>query len=158
MTDDFMDREELEALQAAVEAEHGHTLDYGVRRHFFGVVPVFLAEDIAKTCEYYEKVLGFSIGFTYGDPPSFASVYRNNAVIHLNRGAAGEGRRGGGPDGYVIVNDVDELHEEMSRHGATIVSEPVTAEYGMREFVVEDCNGYRLTLAEGIFREDVMNR
>jgi uncharacterized glyoxalase superfamily protein PhnB len=162
MNDAFQDREELQRLQGEAEAEHGHPFDYAIRRHFFGVVPVFAVDDVEATCEYYERVLGFELGFSYGSPASFASIFRNNAVLHLNRsqptGVRNSTVRGGSPDGlsdaYVIVNDLDELFEELRRHGATIVCELVTQTYGMREFQIEDCNGYRLTLAEGIFQPE----
>ncbi|MPZ50520.1 MAG: hypothetical protein GEU75_14685 [Dehalococcoidia bacterium] len=147
-------------MQKLAEAEHGHPLEYAIRRHFFGVVPVFLVDDIQMTCAYYERVLGFEVGFTFGEPADFASVFRNNAVIHLNKADPAGGRNSGaaggamsGPDAYVIVNDIDELYEEMRRVGAKITLELVSRDYGMREFQVEDCNEYRLTLAEGIFRE-----
>ena len=160
MTDDFRDREELAQLQREAEALHGHPFDHAIRRHFFGVVPVFLVDDIEGTCEYYERVLGFEVGFLIGEPPRFASVFRNNAVLHLNtahpagrRNSAVNGGAENAADAYVIVNDLDELYEEMRRHGAKIVAELATTDYGMREFQLEDCNQYRLTLAEGIFKE-----
>ena len=156
MSEVFRDREELRQLQDAAEAEHGHPFEYAIRRHFFGVVPVFLVDDIEATYEYYERVLGFELGFAFGEPVTFASIYRNSAVLHLNQAVPAGKRNNAGPggsDAYVIVNDLDELFEELKRHGAIIVSEPATQTYGMREFQVEDCNHYRLTLAEGIFDE-----
>ena len=161
MTGDFQDRDELRQLQHEAEELHGHPFEYAIRRHFFGVVPVFLVDDIPATCEYYERVLGFEVGFTYGSPPAFASVYRSQAVLHLTssdrpgarNSAAAAGVRDGA-DAYVIVNDIDELFDELQRHGATITGQLISQDYGMREFQVEDLNGYRLTLAQGIFKPE----
>jgi uncharacterized glyoxalase superfamily protein PhnB len=161
MAQDFQDRDELRQLQREAEELHGHPFEYAIRRHFFGVVPVFLVDDIPAACEYYERVLGFEVGFSYGEPAKFASVYRNQAVIHLiasdtpgaRNSALAAGMASAG-DAYVVVNDIEGLFEEMKRHGAAITSELTTQEYGMREFQVEDLNGYRLTLAQGIFQPE----
>jgi predicted enzyme related to lactoylglutathione lyase len=157
MSERFLDREELQRLQQQAEEEHGHPFAYALRRHFFGSVPVFLVDDIDATCEYYERVLGFQTGFTHGDPPYFACVSRNNALINLNKadpGGTQSSSRKSGADAYLLVSQLDEVYEEMRRYGATIVSEPRTFDYGMREFQIEDCNGFRLTLAEGTMSPD----
>jgi uncharacterized glyoxalase superfamily protein PhnB len=144
------------------EAErlHGHRLPFqpGSRGLFYGVVPVFLVDDIAATCEYYQAALGFQINFTYGEPPVFACVSRNNAMINLNlsqppglRNSATAAGAAAAWDAYVLVSHVDEVYEELRARGANIVAAPVSREYGMREFQVEDCNGYRLVLADGYF-------
>jgi uncharacterized glyoxalase superfamily protein PhnB len=49
---------------------------------------------------------------------------------------------------YLYVTDVDGLHAELERRGATIKQPPQTAPYGIRELVVEDLNGFRLAFGE----------
>ena len=130
------------------EHEHGE-------RHFFGVVPVFLVDDVVAAAEYYRDVLGFEVDFIYGEPAMYASVSRDDAIINFSRSEP-SGRRnsisaagaGSGVDAYVVVSDVDDLHEELTAHGARVVAAPASQDYGMREFVLEDPNGYRLALAE----------
>jgi uncharacterized glyoxalase superfamily protein PhnB len=51
---------------------------------------------------------------------------------------------------YVFVSDIDDVYEELKGRGAKIAAEPETWPYGMREFAVEDLNGYRLCFGEGV--------
>lgn len=148
--------EEIEAGLTEEERRHGHSLR-GVpmgRRVFYGAVPVFLVDDVVATCEYYQAVLGFDINFTYGEPASFACVSRNNAMLNLNLaqppGSRNSARAAGatGSDAYLLVTHIDELYVELKQRGANILGQPVSREYGMREFEIEDLNGYRLTLAD----------
>ena len=134
--------------------DHNHDDDVG-HRHFFGVLPVFLVDDIVQTVEYYRDVLGFEVDFLYGTPPAYASVSRDDAIINFSRSEP-SGRRnsitsagaGNGTDAYIVVSDVDDVFDEIKSHGGTIVTNIVAQEYGMREFQIEDCNQYRLALAE----------
>jgi uncharacterized glyoxalase superfamily protein PhnB len=126
-------------------------------RHFFGVLPVFLVDDVVQTVEYYRDVLGFQVDFVYGDPPAYGSVSRDDAIINFSRSDP-PGRRnnvvsagaGNGVDAFIVVSDVDELYEELRGHGATLITEPRSEDYGMREFHIEDCNRYRIAIAEEI--------
>jgi len=124
-------------------------------KHFYGVVPVFLVDEIVPTVEYYRDVLGFEVDFVYGDPPTYGSVSRGGAVLQFTLSDP-PGRRnsvlragpGNGVDAYFVVRDVDELHEELRSRGALVRQSPATHYYGMREFKIEDCNGYLMVFAE----------
>ncbi len=130
-------------------------------KHFFGIVPVFLVDDLVPTCEYYRDVLGFEVDFVYGDPPSYGSVSRGNAVLNFTQSSP-PGRRnsvlragpGNGVDAYIFVTDVDDIFEEVNAHGALIRTSPASHEYGMREFKIEDRNGYIIVFAQEIEVED----
>jgi uncharacterized glyoxalase superfamily protein PhnB len=150
---------ETESGLSEAERRHGHSLKHlpSGRRVFFGVVPVFLVDDVVAACEYYQGVLGFDIDFTYGEPASFACVSRNNAMINFNlarpRGARNSAAAAGAQglaDAYVLVTQIEEVYDELRQSGARVLGAPASRDYGMREFEVEDCNGYRLTLAEGV--------
>ncbi len=133
--------------------EHDHDHEIGPR-HFFGVLPVFLVDDVLKAVEYYRDVLGFEVDFLYGTPPYYASVSRDDAIFNFNLSEPA-GRRnniasagpGNGVDAYVVVSDVDEVYEEMRESGANVVFPIESLEYGMREFHIEDLNNYRIAIA-----------
>ncbi|HXH20401.1 MAG TPA: VOC family protein [Dehalococcoidia bacterium] len=126
-------------------------------KFFFGVVPVFLVDDVIPTVEYYRDVLGFEADYVYGDPPHYGSVSRGNAVFNFTRSEP-PGRRnsvlragpGSGVDAYIVVKDVDDLFEELKARGAQLRTSPASHDYGMREFKLEDCNGYIIAFAEEI--------
>src|SRR4051812_7691200 len=45
--------------------------------------PQLFVRDISTACRYYEQTLGFSIAFSYGDPPFYAQVTRDGARLNL---------------------------------------------------------------------------
>ena len=120
----------------------------------YGVVPVFLVDEIVSTVEYYRDTLGFEVDYVYGDPPRYGSVSRGGAVVHFTKSDP-PGRRNGvrragpgnGVDAFFVVREVDVLHAQFAENGAVVITGPASHEYGMREFKIEDTNGYILVFA-----------
>jgi uncharacterized glyoxalase superfamily protein PhnB len=121
--------------------------------------PVLGVRDVRQAAEYYRDVLGFSLDPVDGvfqpsaDEPGgvYAIVKRGGVWVHLQirRDALPERKRGSFErDVYVYVNDLKALHVDLQQRGAKIVQAPYIAPYGLREMVVEDLNGYRLTFGE----------
>lgn len=134
--------------------DHDHSYDVGPR-HFFGVVPVFLVDNVEETVSHYRDVMGFEVDFLYGTPATYASVSRDDAILNFSLSDP-PGRRnsvrmagpGNGVDAYLVVADIDDVYIEFQENGANVVEPIASYDYGMREFQVEDMNGYRLTIAE----------
>jgi uncharacterized glyoxalase superfamily protein PhnB len=105
--------------------------------------PVLVVEDIIRSTEHYRDVLGFRIGFIYGEPPYYAGVERDAVVIHLQ--AARETKRQPGHGAVnIFVTGVDELYRELKARGARTLNEPKDYPYGMRDFDVNDLDGNQL--------------
>jgi uncharacterized glyoxalase superfamily protein PhnB len=139
------------------EPEHSH----GGERRFFGVIPVFLVDDVIETAGYYHDVLGFEVDFVYGEPPIYGSVSRDDAILNFSqsdppgrRNSVSTAGTGNGVDAYIVVSDIDDLYEELQHHGAKVVVAIESHDYGMREFQIEDINGYKIALAEEIEDDD----
>jgi uncharacterized glyoxalase superfamily protein PhnB len=134
--------------------EHDHEFEVGPR-HFFGVVPVFLVDNVEDSVSHYRDVMGFEVDFLYGTPATYASVSRDDAIINFTLSDP-PGRRnsvriagaGNGVDAYFVVADVDDVYIEFQENGANVTEPIASYDYGMREFQIEDINGYRLTIAE----------
>jgi uncharacterized glyoxalase superfamily protein PhnB len=45
--------------------------------------PQLFVSDIKRACEFFQKKLGFSIVFSYGDPPYYAQLRRDAARLNL---------------------------------------------------------------------------
>jgi uncharacterized glyoxalase superfamily protein PhnB len=45
--------------------------------------PQLLVADIKRSCDFFHEKLGFSLVFTYGDPPYYAQVRRDAARLNL---------------------------------------------------------------------------
>jgi predicted enzyme related to lactoylglutathione lyase len=116
---------------------------------FYGSVPVFRVEDVLTTAAYYHDVLGFEVDFVYGEPPSYASVSRDDAVLNFTQARAPDWRDGGmGVDAMIVVSDAHAVFHELAERGANIIRPLVDQPTGMSDFVIEDCNKYRLAIAE----------
>ncbi|MCB9951947.1 MAG: VOC family protein [Planctomycetaceae bacterium] len=123
------------------------------------VSPVLGVPHVRRAAEYYRDVLGFTLDAVDGifAPPGteprgvYAIVKLGDAWIHFQSREVSM-KSGERPalerDVYLYVNDVAELFAEMKHRGAKIFQEPFDAPYGIREFVVEDLNGYRLAFRQ----------
>jgi len=111
---------------------------------------VLLVRDIVSAANYYCDALGFSYDRFWGEPPSFVILRRDGLHLMLDQA----------PAGHVIVphwkidanlwnvyfwvDDADALLAEFKRRGATIDYDIHNKPYRVREFGVQDLDGYGL--------------
>lgn len=115
--------------------------------------PVLLVADLAKTLQYYQETLGFQKDWEYGDPAFYASISRDDITFNLRHADAPSPpspRNADIIDFYITVTNVDLLYSELFGRGAKVVYGPAKQEYGLKEFYIEDCNGYRLGFCQPI--------
>ncbi|MGI4790492.1 MAG: VOC family protein [Janthinobacterium lividum] len=115
--------------------------------------PIWFVKDIPSTVSYYETTLGFQKDFEYGTPAFYESVSRDGLQIHFRhdpQAQPAEKRSADIIDLFLLVTDVDRIYSEMVGRGANVVYGPALQEYGLKEFYVEDCNGYRLGFGQEI--------
>lgn len=111
------------------------------------VVPVLMVSDVLAAADFYTTKLGFTLGFTWGDPPVYGGVNLDAVSVHLARGTPN-------PTGASIsflVGDADELYEFHRAHGVEIVEPPGDREYGLRDYGVRDLHGYQLSFGHPIY-------
>jgi len=104
---------------------------------------IFAASDIEATLDYYKDVLGFESTWTWGEPPVFGSASKGGVTIMFNLQPELAAKVRGHQHG-VKVEDADELYRLHRANGANIVSEIEDQPWGIREYIVEDLNGYHL--------------
>ncbi|MCH9697406.1 MAG: VOC family protein [Gammaproteobacteria bacterium] len=115
---------------------------------FSWLTPVLCVNDLPKSLEHYEHVLGFDVSwkwsehgeFNEADHPTFACVCRGESSIFLCENGQGS------PGAWVCLNvcSLDELHQvfiEYKNASANIVEEPQDYSWGMREMLVKDLDG-----------------
>jgi uncharacterized glyoxalase superfamily protein PhnB len=117
---------------------------------FLGIAPYLLVEDVVRAAEFYRDALGFSLDRTWGTPPFLAAVHRDGVRILLGNRGDGGGTPWRQAVVYITVEDVDALCREYRGRGVKIVRAPETANYGMREFVIEDGSGYLLCFGHSV--------
>jgi len=127
--------------------------------HFKKLTPNLLVASVERSLAFYVDTLGFSRGMTVPEqsPFAFASVTGGAVEIFFND-AAGAVKEypgfGGKPIGatgtlFIEVDGVDALHDRI-KPIVKIVMPIVTQFYGMREFAIEDPDGYVITFAERV--------
>ena len=103
--------------------------------------------DIMAAVEFYTTKLGFKLGFTWGEPPTFAGVNLGQVQIFLQKGTPD-------PKGcsvYFLVDDADALYE-FHRASGVEIAEPIgDREYDIRDYSVRDLHGYYLTFGHNLF-------
>ena len=127
--------------------------------HFKKLTPNLLVANVERSLAFYVDTLGFERGMTVPDqsPLVFASVSSGPVEIFLNDAATavkeypGFGGRPIGATGtlFIEVDGVDALHDQL-KPSVNIVMPIVTQFYGMREFAIEDPDGYVITFAERV--------
>jgi uncharacterized glyoxalase superfamily protein PhnB len=126
---------------------------------FTKLTPNLLVTSVERSLAYYVNILGFERGMTVPDasPFVFASVTGGPVEIFFND-AAGAVQEypgfAGKPIGatgtlFIEVKGVDALHDRL-KPAVKVVMPIETKFYGMREFAIEDPDGYVITFAERI--------
>ncbi|HTR10481.1 MAG TPA: VOC family protein [Paraburkholderia sp.] len=110
---------------------------------------VLAVQDLERNTAYFRDVLGFRVD--WGDSSDWHLVARGDVRIML----------GSCPDamppaqtgdhsyfGYLEVDDVEGLHDEIARKGAIILQPPIDRPYGMRECTVATPDGHRFVIGQ----------
>lgn len=122
---------------------------------FHSVSPQFAVTDVVKTAEYYRDSLGFEILGYWLDPPVYVIVKRGSVEIHFgltddlkNPQRSNHEHRQDGLDLYVRISGIEALYDEL-KHKEVKILDPICAqEYGMLEFIIEDCNGFKIAFGQ----------
>lgn len=103
--------------------------------------------DVPEAVKFYTERLGFTRGFTWGDPVTFAGVNLDEARVFLQEGRPNPG----GCTLYFVVGDADELHRFHRDRDVEVLSEPDDQEYGLRDYAIRDLHGYQLVFGHYIY-------
>ena len=128
-----------------------------VSQPFKKLTPNLLVASVERSLAFYVDTLGFSRGMTVPEqsPFAFASVTGGAVEIFFNDAAAAVKEYpafAGQPIGatgtmYIEVEGVDALHDRLKAN-VPIAMPIATQFYGMREFAIQDPDGYVMTFAE----------
>jgi uncharacterized glyoxalase superfamily protein PhnB len=105
------------------------------------VIPVFQIKDVDVSVLFYTDVLGFAKSFRYG---TYVGLRMGNCELHICP-PGDYGPRTGGGNAYIICDEVDDYFAKIKAAGAHPRTEPGNRMYGMRDFVIFDPDGNRLS-------------
>jgi len=104
------------------------------------------------TIEFYRNSLGFEIDMAFpdADNPQYASLTKDEMSLMFdlaeNIGIGSDESLGVGVNLYLNIDtDIDEYYDELKRKNVAIAVEIKDEPFGIRDFTVEDVNGYKLT-------------
>ena len=111
------------------------------------ISPVVYADDLKRSIDFYERVLGFKVGASM---EGYAYMVREGVAIRLL--GSGDGSSGGEQSCYICVENIDELYAELKAQLDLLadgrVVPPFKQPYGQREFHVIDEDGLLIYFGE----------
>ncbi len=127
--------------------------------HFQKLTPNLLVASVERSLAFYVDTLGFERGLTVPEqsPFVFASVtggpieiFFNDAATAVKEYPAFSGKPLGATGTlFIELEGVDALHDRL-KSSVKIAMPLETKFYGMREFAIEDPDGYVITFAQRV--------
>ncbi|MBV9735109.1 MAG: VOC family protein [Acidisphaera sp.] len=109
---------------------------------------VLAVPDLHESAAYFRDVLGFRV--LWEEAPDWRLAERDGVRImlgHCPRDARPADLGAHSWFGYLEVDDVDALHDELTARGAAC-TQPTDKPYGMREIVVTTTDGHRIVFGQ----------
>jgi uncharacterized glyoxalase superfamily protein PhnB len=117
------------------------------------IAPMFHVLNVRVTVDWYVSI-GFTIrdSFELDADEGWASLQYEGSLIMITGGGQPAASPRRDVDLYVYSDRVDSLYEKL-RDNAGLVEPPHNTFYGMREFTIQDPNGYWLIFGQSSFEE-----
>ena len=114
--------------------------------------PTMAVINMKETIEFYQNSLGFKMGMCFPDAnnPEYADLSKDGMVLMFipaaNVGIGSGEKLGTGINLYLQIDgDIDEYYGELKNRGVKIAVDIKDEPFGIRDFTIEDVDGYRLT-------------
>jgi predicted enzyme related to lactoylglutathione lyase len=110
------------------------------------LTPILYVRDFAEAMSYYTEKLLFKRLWEWGTPPDFGAVGIGNFEIFFCL-------KGQGCPGTwlaIMIDNVDEYFERITKLGAEVSEPPADMPWGLREMQVRDPNGHVIRFGHGI--------
>jgi catechol 2,3-dioxygenase-like lactoylglutathione lyase family enzyme len=127
--------------------------------HAKKLTPNLIVSSVEGSLSFYQDTLGFERGMTVPEKPPFAfasvtsgpvEIFFNDRSTVVKESPQFAGRAlGGGNTMFIEVDAIDAYHDQI-KDRVKIVLAIVTQWYGMREFAIEDPDGYVITFAQPV--------
>lgn len=109
------------------------------------IAPQFFTTDLAATLTYYRDMLGFDCAGSWGDPPVYAIVARDEHRIHFRLAPPPAPNPDKYADelldAYLFIEDADALYAEYAARAVEFTRTLGDTPWHSREFVLKDCDG-----------------
>ena len=114
--------------------------------------PQLYVRDIVASSEFYSRMLGFSVAFTYGEPPFYSQVCRDSVRLNLRQvddPVVDPVRRDAEQllAASITLADAKPLFVEYENAGVEFAQPLRTEPWGAQTFIVRDPDGNLLLFA-----------
>lgn len=108
--------------------------------------PQLFVADIGASCDFFIDKLGFSVDFTYGDPPFYAQVSRDAARLnlrHVDHPVFDQARRESEDllSAAITVDNVEQLYPEFQAADVSFHQALRGEPWGAQTFIIKDPDG-----------------
>ena len=114
--------------------------------------PLLAVRNVKETIEFYKDTLGFETGMVFPNEnnPEYADLSKDGIVMMFilakNMGIGSDEKLGIGVNLYMEIDgDIDEYYAELKNKSVKIVYDINDEHFGIRDFAIEDIDGYQLT-------------
>jgi len=121
------------------------------QKRFYHAVPFMPVRDLRETIDFYKDKLGFYNEWFWKDTD--AGMQRDHFAVLFTLSPVFVSEVNTSHRSFEImwfVDNVDEIYEEYKGKGLTIFKELREEPWGVKEFGIEDINGYHIRIAEHI--------
>jgi uncharacterized glyoxalase superfamily protein PhnB len=119
--------------------------------------PTLAVRDMKATIDFYVMSLNFKLGMTFPSPdnPEYADLSKDGMVLMFipasNLSIGSDQKLGTGVNLYLQIDgDIDEYYDELKKRGVKIAEDIKDEPYGIRDFTVNDVDGYMLTFNQSL--------
>ena len=116
------------------------------------IVPMIHVPDVAVTAQWYESI-GFTIESVFMEvdekAPNWALLRLGDSTVMLNAGGKSSDAPRREFDLYIHVDNVETFCQRL-KEKADLVEDLHDTFYGVREFIIRDCNGFWITFGQPI--------
>ncbi len=112
------------------------------------VHPSLRVPDLQQAIDFYTQKLGFTFGFTWGDPPDFGGVNLGSLQVFLSEQ---QEKTLIGNTVFFVIENPDELFLFQQNNGVEVVVPPGNRPWGIRDYEVRDPYGNNLVFGRYIY-------
>jgi uncharacterized glyoxalase superfamily protein PhnB len=116
------------------------------------ISPTLAVRNMKQAIQFYRDSLGFKMGMVFpdADNPEYADLSKDGMVLMLiparSVAIGAKEKLGIGVNLYMQIDgNIDEYCNEVTNKGAKVVVDIKDEPFGIRDFTVEDIDGYKLT-------------
>jgi catechol 2,3-dioxygenase-like lactoylglutathione lyase family enzyme len=147
--------ESWQVLKTGYSSMPDQTNTVSIKPRLVAAEPELFVADVDASCEFFTRKLGFSIVFTYGEPPYYAQVKRDGAALNLrcvehpviDPDLRDREQLLSAALTVASADEIKQLFLEFQTAGANFFQTLKREPWGARNFIVRDIDGNLLLFA-----------